>query len=116
MAHGKNGTILENPIKRKNEQREPVGPTTYFTYHKNGTKESESDLLKDKLHGNFKKWNPAGKILMEGQFKNGLKDGQWKLFLSAGTKTVIFEKKEKLKIPSSNLLITHKIILRDDTL
>ena len=73
---------------------EPVGPTTYFTYHKNGTKESESDLLKDKYHGNFKKWNPAGKILMEGQFKNGLKDGQWKLFLSTGTKTVIFEKGE----------------------
>ena len=72
---------------------EPAGPTTYFTYHKNGRKESQS-VLNDKLHGTFKKWNPAGEILMKGQIKDGLKDGQWKLFLSTGIETVIFEKGE----------------------
>jgi antitoxin component YwqK of YwqJK toxin-antitoxin module len=60
-------------------QGKPKGATTYFTYHKNGKKQTETNIVKGKDHGPFRKWDSSGKILIEGEFKNGLKHGDWKM-------------------------------------
>ena len=82
--------------KGTKHQGKPKGATTYFTYYKNGQKESESDFVGNKLDGAYKKWSPSGKAILRGEYKKGFKNGSW----SVGPMKITYEngkiKKQKI--------------------
>lgn len=80
-------------VKGSMHEDKPKGATTYFTYHKNGKKQTETNIVEKKKHGAFKKWDSSGRILVEGEFKNGFKHGNWKV----GSVKINFENDKIIK-------------------
>ena len=87
--------VLAKGITQKGKSE---GAATYFTYHKNGKKQTETNIVDGKKNGAFKKWDSSGRILAEGEFKNDLKNGKWKMM---GALEITFENDKVIERGSS---------------
>ena len=69
------------------------------TYHENGKKSSQGQLLKGQREGPWEMYHNNGQIHFKGFYKNGKFEGVWKTYAEDGQleHSVIYENGERIK-------------------
>ena len=57
---------------------EPDGVVT--TYRADGSRLAEATYARGVLHGPYRDFWSNGRVSMEGQYRDGLQDGEWRLY------------------------------------
>jgi len=88
----KTGNQLEGKLEVKNYRSKSIYEIrsgfiqSKCTYTFNGIKKEEINFNNRAYDGKYRFWNDLGILLIEGQYKNGLKEGKWRFYYNDGQK------------------------------
>jgi antitoxin component YwqK of YwqJK toxin-antitoxin module len=67
----------DNGQLKSKDTYKKAGNGTYEGYHENGVPSVKGNTVNDRPQGIWVYWNSDGRIILTGNFKNGLRDGDW---------------------------------------